>query len=110
MKKVLIKVLIVLTLLLLTGCATTEDFHKTIMVDKLRIHLVSDSSKFENPFFRGNPRCLGYAGSNEIWVVCSESNGKIKCPAWLIGHELLHELSNFYDSDVEDPKNPWGKD
>jgi hypothetical protein len=96
-------------LLFLSGCATTsynKAINKEIKLEGLTIHIVSSSEDFDHPKYKGSPTVKGYANGFEVWVVCSNKDGRIYVDSKLLGHEIRHALKarfpEFAEPDKED--------
>jgi len=74
---------------------STEQFHETITLKDVKVHIVSDRSLFDWPAVADeNSPIAGYANTkNEIWIFGKMVNEKIIVNQAILGHELNHLLN-----------------
>lgn len=80
---------------------------KVIKLEKVRVYIVGDSSKFGNHLFREKRlKIQGYARrKNEIWILGRrDKSNRIVLNPWVLGHELQH-LLNFKEPEIANPDN-----
>lgn len=96
----LLTVNFLITIFLLVGCCSLDQYSKTIVLDKVTIHLVDH---VDYPTAQPGYEYWGYATSNnEIWVRSWKKDGKIEPDYCTLGHELTH-LMNWKDDEVVNP-------
>ena len=88
-------------LLILTGC-TQAPFHRTVKLDPITVHVVSDYSLFQEEDCQRS-EVLGYACSDgQIWVIGTERHGEVMPDLSILGHEVLHQM-RWRDKGFADP-------
>jgi len=107
-------ILIILSTILLLGCANSPDkppIHYTVEIPKIKLHLVTDRKLFDDAIARQEKRGVaGYFKSpSDIWCFGKWIENKLTIDKWWVaGHELQH-VADYYDKhnliiNPDDPK------